>query len=56
MKDGAQSANYRSPKGMGAAERAMRKYCESKGKGGEAKYIFEPWRMAAAALSRGARP
>lgn len=43
VKDGAARADYRMPKGMEAAERCMRKYCESKGKGDEPKYIFEPY-------------
>lgn len=36
-------AEYRVPKGMGAAERATMKYCESKGKGHGPKYMFEPY-------------
>ena len=43
MKDGEKRAEYRVPKGMGAAERARRKFCESKAKGDDPKYIFEPW-------------
>lgn len=42
VKDGASRANYRKPRGMGAAERSMRKYCELKGAGDEPRYIFEP--------------
>jgi hypothetical protein len=42
-RDGAKRDEYRKPRGMEAAERAMRKYCESKADGVKAKYIFEPY-------------
>jgi len=42
VRDGAQRGDSCKPRGMGVAERSLRKYCEAKTAGLNPKYIFDP--------------